>query len=133
MLVERSLIIIKPDAVIRNISGDIIKRFEDQGFKIIAQKILRLTENQVKNFYYIHKNKPFFMDLCSFMISGPVIVQVLEGKNVVQLSRKLIGATDPAISKKGTIRKDFAESKERNSIHGSDSVDNALFEVSFFF
>jgi nucleoside-diphosphate kinase len=133
MAVERTLSIIKPDATRRNLTGKINARFEEQGLKIVAQKRLQLTKPQAEAFYAVHKARPFFGELVSFMISGPVVVQVLEGENAVAANRDIMGATDPKKAAPGTIRKDFAESIEANSVHGSDSADNAATEIAFFF
>jgi nucleoside-diphosphate kinase len=133
MALERTLSIIKPDATRRNLTGKINARFEEVGFKIVAQKRLRLSRAQAEAFYAVHKARPFFNDLCSFMTSGPVVVQVLEAENAVARNRDIMGATDPKKADKGTIRADFAESIEANSVHGSDSAENALREIGFFF
>lgn len=131
--VERTLSIIKPDATRRNLTGKINSRFEEKGLRIVAQKRLHLTREQAEKFYEVHKERPFFKDLVGFMISGPVVVQVLEGADAVAMNRKVMGATNPANAEAGTIRKDFAESIEANSVHGSDSADNARREINFFF
>ena len=133
MSVEKTLSIIKPDATKRNLTGLINAKFEKAGLKIIAQKRLQLTRSMAGNFYEIHKDRPFFNDLVDFMISGPVVVQVLEGDNAVKLNRDVMGATNPKEAEEGTIRKEFAESIEANSVHGSDSLENAKNEISFFF
>ncbi len=133
MAVQRTLSIIKPDATRRNLTGAINQRFEEKGLKIVAQKRTHLTEAQAKAFYEVHKERPFYGELVSFMISGPVVVQVLEGDNAVLKNRDIMGATNPADAAAGTIRKDFAESIEANSVHGSDSEANAKREISFFF
>ena len=133
MAVERTLSIIKPDATRRNLTGKINARFEDKGLKIVAQKRLQLTKAQAEAFYAVHKARPFFNDLVAFMISGPVVVQVLEGESAVALNREIMGATDPGKAASGTIRKDFAESIEANSVHGSDSPETARQEIAFFF
>ena len=133
MSVERTLSIIKPDATKRNLTGLINTKFENAGLKIIAQKRLQLTKSMAEKFYEIHKDRPFFNDLVDFMISGPVVVQVLEGDNAVKLNRDVMGATNPEDAEEGTIRKEFAESIEANSVHGSDSLENAQNEISFFF
>lgn len=133
MSVERTLSIIKPDATKRNLTGLINAKFEKAGLKIIAQKRLQLTRSMAGSFYEIHKDRPFFNDLVDFMISGPVVVQVLEGDNAVKLNRDVMGATNPKEAEEGTIRKEFAESIEANSVHGSDSLENAKNEISFFF
>ncbi|HYC02543.1 MAG TPA: nucleoside-diphosphate kinase [Azospirillaceae bacterium] len=133
MAVERTLSIIKPDATRRNLTGKINARFEDAGLRIVAQKRVQLTRAQAEKFYEVHAERPFFKDLVEFMISGPVVVQVLEGDNAVSRNREIMGATNPANAAPGTIRKDFAESIEANSVHGSDSAENAAREVAYFF
>ena len=133
MSVERTLSIIKPDATKRNLTGLINAKFENAGLKIIAQKRLQLTRSMAEKFYEIHKDRPFFNDLVDFMISGPVVVQVLEGDNAIKLNRDIMGATNPDDAEEGTIRREFAESIEANSVHGSDSLENAQNEISFFF
>lgn len=130
---ERTLSILKPDATRRNLTGKINAKFEEKGLRIIAQKRLWLTPEQAGKFYAVHKERPFFKELVSFMISGPVVVQVLEGADAVALNRKIMGATNPANAEPGTIRKEFAESIEANSVHGSDSPENAKNEIAFFF
>ena len=133
MTIENTLSIIKPDATKRNITGSINAKFEDAGLNIIAQKRLQMTKDMAQKFYEIHKDRPFFNDLVDFMISGPVIVQVLRGENAVKLNRDIMGATNPKEAEKGTIRNEFAESIEANSVHGSDSFENAKSEIAFFF
>jgi len=133
MTIERTLSIIKPDATRRNFTGAINDRFEKGGLRIIAQKRIQLSQIQAEQFYEVHAGRPFYRDLVAFMSSRPVIVQVLEGENAVALNREIMGATDPANAAPGTIRKDFAESIEANSVHGSDSVENAAQEIAFFF
>ena len=133
MSIERTLSIIKPDATRRNITGNIIAALEAGGLRVIAQKRLRLSREQAEGFYEVHKERPFYADLVSFMTSGPVVVQVLEGENAVALNREIMGATDPAQAKEGTIRASYAESIEANSVHGSDSLENATTEIAFFF
>lgn len=133
MAIERTLSIIKPDATRRSLTGQINARFEGKGLRIVGQKRLQLTPAQAEAFYAVHSERPFFKDLCEFMISGPVVVQVLEGENAVQANRDIMGATNPANADEGTIRKDFGESIEANSAHGSDSQENAAIEISFFF
>ena len=133
MTQERTLSIIKPDATKRNLIGKIITKLEDGGLKIVAQKKIQLTQAMAEEFYAVHKERPFYNDLVSFMISGPVVVQVLEGENAVLKNREIMGATNPDEANPGTIRKDFAESLEANSVHGSDSLENAQIEISFFF
>ena len=133
MSIENTLSIIKPDATRRNLTGSINAKFEQAGLNIIAQKRLQLTKGMAQKFYEIHKDRPFFNDLVDFMISGPVITQVLRGENAVKVNREVMGATNPNDAEKGTIRKEFAESTEANSVHGSDSLENAKSEISFFF
>ena len=133
MAVERTFSIIKPDATRRNLTGKINARFEEKGLRIVAQKRLWMSRQQAEQFYGVHKARPFFNDLCTFMTSGPVIVQVLEGDNAIAMNREIMGATNPANAAPGTIRKDFAESIEANSVHGSDSPDNAAAEIAYFF
>jgi len=133
MAIERTLSIIKPDATRRNLTGKINARFEDRGLKIVAQRRLQLSQQQAEQFYAVHRARPFFKDLVAFMVSGPVVVQVLEGENAVALNREIMGATDPNKAAPGTIRKDLAESIEANSVHGSDSLENAQTEIAFFF
>tara|TARA_Y100000766_G_C18496182_1_gene407164 strand:- start:29 stop:451 length:423 start_codon:yes stop_codon:yes gene_type:complete len=133
MSIEKTLSIIKPDATKRNLTGLINAKFEKAGLKIIAQKRLQLTRSMAEKFYEIHKDRPFYNDLVDFMISGPVVVQVLEGDNAVILNRNVMGATNPEDAEEGTIRREFAESIEANSVHGSDSLENAEKEISFFF
>lgn len=133
MVIERTLSIIKPDAVAKNVIGKINARFEDAGLQIIAARMMQLSQDQAEAFYEIHKERPFFKDLVNFMISGPVLVQVLEGENAVLKNREIMGATNPKDAAPGTIRKDFADSIDANAVHGSDSLDNAKKEVAFFF
>ena len=133
MSIEQTLSIIKPDATSRNITGQVNSIIENSGLKIIGQKRIKLTEETAGKFYEVHKERPFFKDLVSFMVSGPVIVQVLQGENAVALYRKVMGATNPQEAEAGTIRKEFALSIEANSVHGSDSIENAKKEISFFF
>jgi len=133
MALERTLSIIKPDATRRNLTGQINARFEAKGLRIVAQKRLQLTQAQAEAFYAVHKARPFYGDLVAFMISGPVVVQVLEGEGAVALNRDVMGATDRKKAAPGTIRRDFAESIEANSVHGSDSAENAATEIAFFF
>ncbi|MDP6728018.1 MAG: nucleoside-diphosphate kinase [Gammaproteobacteria bacterium] len=130
---ERTLSIIKPDAVAKNVIGKIYSRFEDAGFKIVAAKMLHLDEVNAGGFYAVHKGRPFFKDLISFMTSGPVIVQVLEGENAVAKHREIMGATNPQEAAPGTIRADFAETLDENAVHGSDSLENAAIEIAYFF
>ena len=133
MAIERTLSIVKPDATRRNITGLINARLEEVGLNIVAQRRVHLTRNDAEKFYAVHSERSFFNDLCEFMASGPVVVQVLEGENAVALNRKIMGATNPANADDGTIRKEFGESIEANSVHGSDSVENAAQEIAFFF
>ena len=133
MSIEQTLSIIKPDATSRNITGQVNSIIEKSGLKIIGQKRIKLTKETAGKFYEVHKERPFFQDLVSFMISGPVVVQVLQGENAVSLYRKVMGATNPEEAEVGTIRKEFALSIEANSVHGSDSIENAKKEISFFF
>jgi nucleoside-diphosphate kinase len=133
MAIERTLSILKPDATRRNLTGKINARFEERGLRIVAQKRLRLSTAVAEQFYAVHAERPFFRDLVTFMISGPVVVQVLEGENAVAANRDIMGATNPANAAPGTVRKDFAESIEANSVHGSDSLENAGREIAFFF
>ena len=133
MSIEQTLSIIKPDATSRNITGQLNSIIEKSGLKIIGQKRIKLTKETAGKFYEVHKERPFFQDLVSFMVSGPVIVQVLQGENAVALYRKVMGATNPQEAEVGTIRKEFALSIEANSVHGSDSIENAKKEISFFF
>lgn len=130
---ERTLSIIKPDATDRNLTGKINAKFEDAGLKIVAQKRIRLTKEQAMAFYAVHKERPFYESLVNFMIDGPIVVQVLEGENAVAENRRIMGATNPAQADEGTIRKEFALSIEANSVHGSDSQENAKTEIAFFF
>ncbi|HUN51975.1 MAG TPA: nucleoside-diphosphate kinase [Candidatus Sulfotelmatobacter sp.] len=133
MAIERTFSIIKPDATRRNLTGQINARFEQAGLRIVAQRRIRMTQAQAEAFYAVHKARPFFADLCRFMTSGPVVVQVLEGENAIARNREVMGATDPAKAAAGTIRKDFAESIEANSVHGSDAPETAAQEIAFFF
>jgi nucleoside-diphosphate kinase len=130
---ERTFSILKPDATRRNLTGKINAKFEEAGLRIIAQKRIQMSLAQAEGFYAVHKERPFFKDLCAFMISGPVVIQVLEGENAVARNREIMGATNPANAAPGTIRKEFAESIEANSVHGSDSLDNAMIEIAYFF
>src|SRR4051795_2216073 len=133
MAVERTFSIIKPDATRRNLTGKINARFEEKGLRIVAQKRIWMSRQQAEAFYGVHKARPFFNDLCTFMTSGPVVVQVLEGENAVQRNRDIMGATNPENAEPGTIRKELAESIEANSVHGSDSDENAAIEIAYFF
>ena len=130
---ERTLSIIKPDAVAKHLIGEINRRFEKAGLQIVAAKMMHLTQKQAEDFYAIHSSRPFFNSLVSFMSSGPVMIQVLEGKGAIALNRELMGATNPKEAASGTIRADFAESIDHNAVHGSDSSENAKVEISFFF
>lgn len=133
MALERTFSIIKPDATRRNLTGAIVARFEENGLRIVASKRIQMTKEQAEGFYAVHKERPFFNDLVSFMISGPVVVQVLEGENAVVKNREIMGATNPKDAAAGTIRKDFAESIEANSVHGSDAPETAAEEIKYFF
>jgi nucleoside-diphosphate kinase len=133
MAIERTLSIIKPDATRRNLTGSINARFEEAGLRIIAQKRLQLGRVQAEQFYAVHKERAFYSDLCAFMTSGPVVVQVLEGEGAITKNREVMGATNPKDAVKGTIRKDFGESLEANSVHGSDATETAAEEIAFFF
>jgi nucleoside-diphosphate kinase len=133
MALERTLSIVKPDGVQKNLIGEVYRRFEQAGLKIIAARMMHLTQAQAEGFYAVHRERPFFNDLVKYMISGPVIVQVLEGENAVAKNRELMGATDPKKADKGTIRADLAASIEENVVHGSDSVENAKNEIAYFF
>ena len=133
MSVERTLSIVKPDGVRKNVIGDVYRRFEKAGLRIVAARMTRLSQAQAVGFYAVHRERPFFRDLVSYMTSGPVIVQVLEGENAVAKHREIMGATDPKKAAPGTIRADLAESIEQNVVHGSDSLDNAAREVAYFF
>jgi nucleoside-diphosphate kinase len=133
MATTRTFSIIKPDATRRNLTGAITKMLEDAGLRVVASRRIRMTREQAEGFYDVHRERPFFNDLVAFMISGPVVVQVLEGENAVARNREVMGATNPADADEGTIRKVYAESIEANSVHGSDSADNARIEIDFFF
>lgn len=133
MAIERTISIIKPDAVAKNVIGQIYSRFENAGLKIIAAKMKHLTQEEAEGFYAVHKERPFFGDLVAFMTSGPVMIQVLEGENAVAQNRDLMGATNPADAAAGTIRADFAETIDENAVHGSDSQENADIEIAYFF
>ena len=133
MAVERTFSIIKPDAVAKNVIGEIYSRFEKAGLRIVASKMLHLTREQAEGFYAVHKERPFYKDLVEFMISGPVTVQVLEGEDAIKKNRELMGATNPAEADAGTIRADFASTVDENAVHGSDGPDTAKEEIAFFF
>jgi len=133
MSLERTFSIIKPDATRRNLTGKIIAKFEDAGLRVIASKRIQMSQAQAESFYGVHKERPFFNDLVAFMISGPVVVQVLEGEDAIAKNREVMGATNPADADAGTIRKEFAESIEANSVHGSDAPETAKEEIAFFF
>lgn len=133
MSIQRTLSIVKPDAVAKNVIGEIYSRFEKAGLKIIAAKMVHLSEQEAGKFYAVHKERPFFGELVKFMTSGPVMVQVLEGENAIAKNRELMGATDPKKADKGTIRADFAESIDANAVHGSDALETAAVEIAFFF
>ncbi len=133
MAVERTFSIVKPDAVAKNVIGQIYSRFENAGLKIIAARMMQLSRADAEGFYAVHKDRPFFKDLVEFMISGPVMVQVLEGENAIAKNRELMGATDPKKADKGTIRADFADSIDANAVHGSDAPETAAVEIAYFF
>jgi nucleoside-diphosphate kinase len=133
MAVEQTLSIIKPDGVQKNLIGEIYSRFEKAGLEIVAARMMHLTEEQAQGFYAVHKERPFFNDLVSYMTSGPVVVQVLQGEDAISKNRQIMGATNPADADAGTIRKDFAESIEENVVHGSDAAETAAVEIAFFF
>jgi nucleoside-diphosphate kinase len=133
MAVERTLSIVKPDGVARNLIGDVLRRFEGAGLRIIGAQMMHLTRSQAEGFYAVHRERPFFRDLCAYMTSGPVMVQVLEGESAVLRHREIMGATDPKKAAPGTIRADLAVSIEENVVHGSDSADNAAREIAYFF
>ncbi|MFW9617642.1 nucleoside-diphosphate kinase [Aquabacterium sp.] len=133
MAIERTLSIIKPDAVAKNVIGQIVSRFEGAGLKVVAAKLVQLSQGEAEQFYAVHKERPFFKDLVNFMISGPVFVQVLEGEGAILKNRDLMGATDPKKAAPGTIRADFADSIDANAVHGSDAAETAAVEVAFFF
>ena len=133
MAIERTLSIIKPDAVAKNVIGQIYARFEAAGLKVVAAKLAHLSRGEAEAFYGVHKDRPFFKDLVGFMVSGPVMIQALEGENAILKNRELMGATDPKKAAAGTIRADFAESIDANAVHGSDAADTAQAEISFFF
>ncbi len=133
MAIERTLSIIKPDAVAKNVIGQIYARFEQAGLKIVASKMAHLSQSEAEQFYAVHRSRPFFKDLVSFMISGPVMIQVLQGENAITKNRELMGATDPKKADAGTIRADFADSIDANAVHGSDAPETAAVEIGFFF
>ena len=133
MSVERTLSIVKPDAVAKNVIGQIYSRFENKGLKIVAARMLHLSRAEAEGFYAVHRQRPFFNDLVNFMVSGPVMVQVLEGESAIQKNRDLMGATDPKRALKGTIRADFADSIDANAVHGSDARESAAVEIAYFF
>nr|PZN69664.1 MAG: nucleoside-diphosphate kinase [Pseudomonadota bacterium] len=133
MALERTLSIVKPDGVARNLIGEIYRRFEQAGLKIVAARMTHLSRKEAEGFYAVHRERPFFNDLVNYMISGPVMIQVLEGENAVAKNREIMGATDPKKAEKGTIRADLAESIEANTVHGSDSLENAKTEIAYFF
>jgi nucleoside-diphosphate kinase len=133
MAIERTFSIIKPDAVAKNLIGEIVSRFEKNGLRVIAMKMLHLTQEQARGFYAVHKERPFYNDLVEFMTSGPVVVQVLEGENAISKNRELMGATNPAEAAPGTIRADFAKTVDENAVHGSDAPETAAQEIEFFF
>jgi len=133
MAIERTFSIIKPDAVAKNVIGEIVSRFENNGLRIIASRMLHLTREQAEGFYAVHRERPFFKDLVEFMMSGPVVVQVLEGENAISKNRELMGATNPQEAAPGTIRADFAKTVDENAVHGSDAPETAVQEIEFFF
>ncbi len=133
MALERTLSIVKPDGVSRNLIGEVYRRFEQAGLSVVASRMLHLSTREAEGFYAVHRERPFFRDLVRYMSSGPVVVQVLEGENAIAKNREIMGATDPKKAAKGTIRADFAESIERNVVHGSDSPQTAAFEIGYFF
>ncbi len=133
MAIERTLSILKPDATKRNLTGRINARFEEAGLRIVAQRRIRLSREKAEGFYAVHRGKPFFSSLCAFMTSGPVVIQVLEGEDAIAVNREIMGATNPANAAPGTIRAEFAESLEANSVHGSDAPETAAFEIGYFF
>jgi len=133
MALERTFSIVKPDGVARNLIGEVYRRFEKAGLKVVAAKLVQLSKAEAEGFYAVHKARPFFNDLVSYMISGPVVLQVLEGENAVLKNREIMGATDPKKAAPGTIRADLAESIEANTVHGSDSAENAAIEIAYFF
>jgi nucleoside-diphosphate kinase len=133
MAVERTLSIVKPDAVARNLIGEIYRRFESAGLKVVAAKMRHLTQTEAEGFYAVHRERPFFKDLVKFMISGPVMVQVLEGENAIAMNREIMGATDPKKAAPGTVRADFAKTVDENCVHGSDAVETARNEIAYFF
>ena len=133
MAIERTFSIIKPDAVAKNVIGQIVARFEQAGLRVVASRMMHMSRAQAGQFYAVHKERPFYNDLCAYMSSGPVVVQVLEGEGAIAKNREVMGATDPKKAAKGTIRADFAESIEANSVHGSDAPDTAAQEIAFFF
>jgi|SRR4051812_38092277 nucleoside-diphosphate kinase len=133
MALERTFSIVKPDGVQKNLIGEVYRRFEQAGLRVVGARMVQLTQAQAEGFYAVHRERPFFKDLVKYMISGPVVVQVLEGENAVAKNRELMGATDPKKADKGTIRADFATSIEENVVHGSDSLENAKIEIAYFF
>ena len=133
MAIERTFSIIKPDAVAKNVTGEIVSRFENNGLQVIASKMLHLSKEQAEGFYAVHAERPFYNDLVQFMISGPVVVQVLEGENAISKNRELMGATNPAEAAPGTIRADFAKTVDENAVHGSDATETAAVEIKYFF
>jgi nucleoside-diphosphate kinase len=132
-MIERTLSIVKPDGVEKGVVGEVLRRFEAAGLKVVATKMLRLTRAQAEGFYHVHRERPFFSSLCEFMTSGPVVVSVLEGDNAIQKNREIMGATDPSKAAAGTIRRDFATNIEKNTVHGSDAPETATFEIGYFF
>lgn len=132
-MIEKTLVIIKPDAVRKSLIGEIISRFEKKGLRVAALKKIKLSKDEAKGFYIVHKDKPFYESLTDFMSEGPIVVMVLEGENAIARVREIMGATNPAEAKEGTIRRDFAENIERNAVHGSDSLQSASYEIPYFF
>ena len=132
-MIERTLSIVKPDGVEQGLIGEVFRRFEAAGLKIVAAKMVRLTRAQAEGFYHVHRERPFFPSLCAFMTSGPAVVSILEGEAAIQKNRELMGATDPAKAAPGTIRREYAQSIERNIVHGSDAPETAAFEIGYFF
>ncbi len=133
MAIERTFSIIKPDAVAKNVIGQVVARFEQAGLRVVASRMIHMTKDQAGQFYAVHKDRPFYKDLCAYMSSGPVVVQVLEGENAIAKNREVMGATDPKKAAAGTIRADFATSIEANAVHGSDAPETAKQEIAFFF
>jgi nucleoside-diphosphate kinase len=133
MALERTFSIVKPDGVARNLIGEVYRRFEQAGLRVVAARMVHLSQREAEGFYAVHRERPFFRDLVNYMTSGPVMLQVLEGDNAIAKNREIMGATDPAKATAGTLRKDFATNVEKNTVHGSDSADNAKIEIAYFF